>query len=140
MGIQQKDAIIIMLSILSLVLLALAKEEVSGEGQGAIIESVRTLGEVEKMRSAGGSGFLMLAVDADQRLRYDRVVQRKSATDMITFDEFVEQEAREMNNANDPAKQNLAGCIASSDYRIMNGGTLEELHAEVDRILESRSS
>ena len=44
---------------------------------GAIIESVRTVGEVRALRSHGAT---LIAVDAEPRLRYNRIVSRASET------------------------------------------------------------
>ena len=73
-------------------------------------------------------------MDADPKLRYERVVLRKSATDQVSFEKFVTDEAREMNNA-EPHKQNLKECIQRSDYILKNDGTLEELHEQVNQML-----
>ena len=115
---------------------ALSQENNSSEQSlpsGAIIESIRTIGEVEALKSSGHS-FVLLAVDADPKLRYERVVLRKSATDQVSFEKFVTDEAREMNNA-EPHKQNLKECIQRSDYILKNDGTLEELHEQVNQML-----
>jgi len=61
-------------------------------------------------------------------------VLRKSATDQVSFEKFVTDEAREMNNA-EPHKQNLKECIQRSDYILKNDGTLEELHEQVNQML-----
>jgi dephospho-CoA kinase len=108
----------------------------SATSGGAIIESIRTVGEVEALRSSGHS-FVLLAVDADPKLRYDRVVLRKSATDQVSFEKFVSDEKREMNN-NEPHKQNLKECIQRSDYTLTNEGTLEDLHLQVDQMLREK--
>ncbi len=110
----------------------------SNNGQGCIIESVRTLGEVQALKAAGQ--FTLLAVDADQRVRYDRVVKRKSATDMISFETFVEQESREMDNGDDPTKQNLSGCIRAADHVLKNDRDLAALYAELDKILSLQTN
>ena len=47
--------------------------------RNTIIESIRTPGEVAALRTLGGSTFCLLSVDADAKLRYSRVVERKSA-------------------------------------------------------------
>ena len=116
---------------------ALSREATSGAAaelpSGAIIESIRTVGEVEALKSSGHS-FVLLAVDADPKLRYERVVLRKSATDQVSFEKFVTDEEREMNNA-EPHKQNLKECIQRSDYTLNNDGTLEELHEKVNQML-----
>eukprot|EP00937_MAST-01D_sp_MAST-1D-sp2_P008124 g8124.t1 len=110
--------------------------EANKSGKDCIIESIRTGGEVARLRDAGATLF---AVDAAQRLRYDRIVGRASATDSVTFEEFAAAEALEMDSAGDPNKQNLAACIAAADTRMTNEGTLEELHAQVDAALTAIS-
>ena len=102
--------------------------EAKASGQDCIVESIRTEGEVRKLRELGA---LLFAVDADQRLRYERITARKSATDSVSFDKFAADEAREMDSAGDPNKQNLRACIEAADVRIRNEGTLDELHAQV---------
>jgi dCMP deaminase len=102
-------------------------------GKNCIIESIRTPGEVEVLR--GKPNFYLFAVDADPKVRYERVVLRGSETDHISFDTFLANEQREMDNA-DPNKQNLAYCIAHADYRFDNGGTIEQLNEQVRAVLK----
>lgn len=101
--------------------------------QNCIIESIRTPGEIESLNKKGK--FILLAVDAEPRLRYQRVVQRSTSTDNITFEQFLNQEEREM-TSNDPNKQNLKKCIESADFIIKNEGTIEELNLEIEEILK----
>ena len=100
-------------------------------GQNAIIESIRTPGEIDLLRTK--NNFYLLAVDADMHVRYERIVSRKSETDNISFETFAENEKREMNNS-DITKQNLSECIKRADFVINNGGTLEELEWQIDKI------
>jgi dephospho-CoA kinase len=108
-----------------------ALEEVSGS-QDTVIESVRTVAELELLHTQGAT---ILAVDAPEQLRYLRVHGRGSALDDITFEDFVRQEKTEMSNI-DPAKQNLAKVMEMADYTVINQGTLEELGARVEEILK----
>lgn len=89
-------------------------------GEDAIIESVRTEGEVTALRSFG-TPFMLLAVDAAQRTRYDRAFARGSSTDDVSFEKFVEQEQREMSST-EPHEQNLSRCMALADARLTNDG------------------
>jgi dephospho-CoA kinase len=102
-------------------------------GTNAVIESLRTPGEVEAASRHGH--FMLFAVDADPRIRYDRIRKRKTATDEVTFEEFMEHERQEMNSS-DPNKQNLAACIRRADHVLMNNATLERLHGQVDLIMK----
>lgn len=103
-------------------------------GQNAIIESLRTPGEVKYLRQ--NPQFFLLAVDADINLRYDRIKKRKSATDHVTFEKFVEDEEREM-TSEDPYSQNIRACIEMADGLIYNNGSLEELHTSTDTVLNA---
>ena len=53
----------------------------------------------------------------------------------VSFEKFCSDEAREMDSAGDPNKQNLGACIALADARFTNEGTLDELYADVRRAL-----
>lgn len=99
-------------------------------GQDAIIESIRTVGEVEALKKK--SDFLLLSVDADQRLRYERAIKRNSTKDQITWEHFQEQEALEANNT-DPNKGNILACQKLADIQFDNNGSLEELYEQIDR-------
>lgn len=113
-------------------IIAALYDEALKNGKNAVIESIRTEGEVRALRQK--DHFYLLAIDADPKVRYERIVLRGSATDRISFDEFLSDEAREMHAA-DPNKQDLARCIELADHRIMNNGTVEALRDEIERIL-----
>jgi dephospho-CoA kinase len=102
------------------------------DGKNAIIESIRSVGEIESLRKKGN--FCLLAVDANDHIRYNRIIRRKSETDHVTFEEFLQNEQREMNSA-DPNKQNISQCIALADYLLCNNGTIEELYKQLEEIL-----
>ncbi len=105
----------------------------AGEAGGdTLIESVRSVGEADFLKKHGA---LLLAVDADRRLRYGRITARGLSTDHVDFATFVRQEDLEM-ASDDPAGQNLAAVMAMADCRIENDGTLEELQERVEGVLK----
>ncbi len=106
--------------------------EAKESGKDCIVESIRTVGEVNALHAKGN--FTLFAVDAEQKLRYVRIVERASETDRIGFETFVENEKREMNST-DPNKQNLSACMQLADYRFMNDGSFNELYRELDKVL-----
>lgn len=108
-------------------------ERAKQANKDCIIESLRTAGEVETLRKKGD--FILLAVDADPRIRYGRVYKRGSETDNISYETFLENEKREMTSI-DPNKQNLSKCISMADRIIMNNDTFEELYKKVDEVLD----
>lgn len=112
----------------------LARKEAEGI-ERAVIESIRALAEVTTLKKYGG---VLIAVDADQRLRYERIQSRASASDTVSFEEFVAHEELEMNDP-DPHGMQKAAVIAAADYTILNNGTLEELHIQIEEVLQQLS-
>lgn len=110
-------------------------KEAEKHGKNAIIESIRTPGEIDFLKKQ--SQFLLIAVDADQGIRYDRITSRGSETDHIDFDTFKSNEKREY-SATDPNKQNLSQCIEKADIVIMNNGNIIELQKKVNSFINSK--
>lgn len=105
-------------------------------GCNCIIESVRTPGEVAALR--GLDNFYLFAIDADPKIRYERIVLRGSETDHVSYETFIANEQREM-TSDDPNKQNLKVCIEQADYKFDNGGTIEQLQAQVEEVISKLS-
>jgi len=108
-------------------------KEAFATGKNCIIESIRTLGEIEILR--GKESFFLLAVDGQAKLRYQRIRMRKSETDNVALDTFLANEQREMHSC-DPNKQNLAACISRADFKITNDGTLQDLKNKTEDFLK----
>ncbi|NPD44073.1 AAA family ATPase [Lentimicrobium sp. S6] len=102
-------------------------------GKNCIIESIRTPGEITSLREKGS--FYLFAVDADAAVRYERIKLRASATDHISYETFLANEAREMNST-DPNKQNLKKCIEMADFSIDNNGDRNQLIIQTEKIIE----
>ncbi len=98
-----------------------------------VIESVRNIGEAEFLKSIGA---LLIAVDADQMLRYTRVQARRSSTDQVDFLTFIEHEEREMRSIG-LHDMNVRGVMQLADVTITNDGSLKELHQETDAALRA---
>jgi dephospho-CoA kinase len=104
------------------------------EGQSnAVLESVRTIGEAEFLKSKGA---YIIAVDADKKLRHERVTSMSHDVTPLTFEEFTALEDQEMSSS-EPWDMNVFGVMQMADVRIENNGTLEELHAKVDEALKN---
>jgi len=102
--------------------------------RNAVIESVRTPGEIDFLKSQTKGNFYLVAVDTDQKTRYERIVDRKSALDRVSFDKFVFDEQREMISS-DPTKQNISECMRRADVIIRNEGNLTDLVHKVEAFL-----
>ncbi len=107
--------------------------EACRQGAHAVIESIRTPGEIDAL--SRHPAFHLLAVDADPRIRYQRIRKRNSETDQISYQEFLSNEEREMHTG-DPSKQNLSACIERADHIIFNNGDLLQLREQTEVFLE----
>lgn len=96
--------------------------------KGAALVSVRHPGEVASIHASGG---VTIWVDADRRVRYERIASgtRGRAEDMVSFEQFAADEDREMNPPADaPAGTlNMAAVRDIADIHIDNNfASLEE--------------
>ena len=106
-------------------------ERAKSTGGDAIIESVRALGEARYLKEQGA---FVVAIDADRKIRYERITKRASETDKVSFEEFCAQEDREMAQEAD-YDMNVGGVMAMADYTLTNDGTLEELHDSIEEMV-----
>ena len=112
-------------------------EQAKELGQDCIIESIRTVGEVEALREK--ADFLLLAVDAPLELRYERVEtnNREEIENEISFEEFKAQDLRE-NTSELKTIQNISKCVLMADAIIENEweDDIDALHKEIDIVME----
>ncbi len=97
----------------------------------AVVESIRALAEAKTLKADGG---VLLAVDADINIRFDRVQDRRSETDKVNFEQFVSHEELEKNDPN-PHGMQKAKVMAMADHTIFNNGSLKQLQEQVDLFL-----
>jgi dephospho-CoA kinase len=94
--------------------------------KGLCITSIRTPGEAQAVKDSGG---VMIWVDADPSIRYQRVVSgvRGRLTDTVSFEEFIRQEEAELTPTVAGGGLNMASVKKISDrYLENNFATLEE--------------
>lgn len=111
-------------------------EKAAEKGQNAIIESIRNVQEIRTLREK--EHFFLLAVDADPKVRYSRILLRKSETDNISFETFLANERRELTST-EANKQNLSACIKEADAVFQNNGDLAELFQQIDNFMQKMS-
>jgi len=108
-----------------------AKEE---QVNNYILEALHRVSEAEYIKKIDG---LILGVDADIAIRYSRISDRKEGVkDDVTFDQFVLDSKREDDGAAGSGP-NIRAVMKLADYTIMNNGSVAELHAQVDRWLQT---
>ena len=109
--------------------------KMANEGEeDAIIESIRATAEAVALKENGG---ILLAVDANQKLRYKRISGRKSSSDSVTFEEFVAHEKLEMNDP-DPNGMQKAKVMEMANYTIANNGSMKDLVKNIEGFINKQ--
>ena len=99
--------------------------------QNYVVDSIRTPQEVKALRESGD--FRLLHLDAPVEVRYRRVCDRGGNRVPASFEEFVEQEERELGSS-DRSRQQLRATWALADETICNDGTREEFAGQVSAV------
>lgn len=102
------------------------------DNQKIVIESIRTLDEVAYLKKIGA---VVIGVSAPSLIRYERITERKTSTDKISYQEFLEAEKNE-SEGEDGSVQNLPRVLAEADYTIENV-SLDDTKKSLDGILET---
>lgn len=101
------------------------------EDRNYVVDSIRNPAEVEVLRRR--KDFTLLALEADQTIRFERSRIRGRESAAQSLERFVEEEARELESA-DPAAQQLLATRRLADVVVANNGTLEELYRQLDEL------
>lgn len=103
---------------------------------GVVISGIRSIGEIESLHAAGG---VLLFVDADPNVRYNRTIKRvRDANEQgTTFEEFMTMEASERPADNsDKTIQNLNAAKEMADMHLENNGDdIAQFQREVEQLL-----
>jgi dephospho-CoA kinase len=99
------------------------------DGEDAVIDSIRTPGEVEALRER--EDFLLVEVRANPDTRWERSQSRARAGDPIDKETFIRQEKVE-SVAKDAAGQALNATAELADLVILNDGTEQELLSDLE--------
>lgn len=107
-------------------------DDLSQKGvEKAVVDSIRATEEVELLKTI--PNFYLIAVNADTKLRFDRMIARKRGeSDPITFEEFQKTEERDLKGDG----RDIEGCINMADFQIQNNGTEEELYQKLEEVLQ----
>jgi dephospho-CoA kinase len=97
----------------------------------AVIDSIRNPEEVRFLKSK--KDFILLAIDADVKLRYERVKNRGRDESAATIQEFIRKEDEE--NTTNPAQQQLHTCLEMADFKVLNEGSLNDLYTKLEKFL-----
>jgi len=114
-----------------------ATRAINNTKENLILTSIRNPKEVQKIVSLGG---VVIEVTANQKVRYDRTVERvkKDPTahgDVKSFNEFKINELKELKNR-DPSKQQLIKCMKMAKHHVTNNSSPEDFYKKIDKLFK----
>jgi len=118
------------------------EEAITSGQEKLIISSIRHPAEAEFLKNQ--TNFYLLAVIADQRLRFERKLElarrkpdstRSDDQDILTWEEFKKADDREVKVQKEHSQQ-VSNVVALADFVIENNGTIKELEQKIHQILD----
>ena len=103
-----------------------------GQERNYVIDSIRNPSEVQVLRKR--SDFTLVAVEANQSVRFERSRLRAREGAAQTLEQFVQEEEREL-ESNDPANQQLLATQRMADLILVNNDSKEGLHKRLEELL-----
>lgn len=123
----------------------LVLETAPRNGKPIVVESIRAIGELERLKSHPDFDVVTIFLDAPHERRYEWSQKRNDAAETgsdgvhtISYEEFVDREKQEFNpeNGNDPAKQHLYHLSKMCDHYIFNDKTHHDLKHHARKIAQ----
>ncbi len=107
----------------------IAQDVQASAGELVTVDGVRRLPDIKFLRPM--PGFFLIAIAADERTRYERIIQRGENSDdrQKTFADFAREGQQE-------AERHIAEVAATADCHLDNNGTFEQLHQQLDTMLQ----
>jgi len=100
-----------------------------------LVDGVRHPDEISTFRASEIPSYV-LGVVGDQRMRFERVLQRQRPSDPKTWEEFLECDRRENGDEGNVHQQENAKCLEMADFVLTNNQGLPELYTQLIDIVE----
>ncbi|MDD8013773.1 MAG: hypothetical protein PHX05_09870 [Acidobacteriota bacterium] len=99
-----------------------------------VIDGIRNPAEVLELRQM--AGFYLVGIDSDLPTILARMKKRARATDAVSKAELRAALEREWGDGEPAGGQQVGPTMAMADFTVANNGTLAELEARLDEVLE----
>lgn len=93
-----------------------------------VLDGVRRMPDIELASQL--PGFILVSVETDQKIRYERLINRRQNQDdqHKTFEQFLEDHKAE-------ADKFIPDVMAKAEYRINNDGDFDKLYEQIDGLI-----
>lgn len=99
-----------------------------------VIDGIRNPGEIEELKKT--ENFVLISVNAAQKIRFERVLNRDKPSDPKDWEGFVKIDERDFEDKSNPNGQQVGKCMNMADYKLENNGTLDELKSKIEELYE----
>jgi len=100
-----------------------------------IIDSLRNSGEAVFLREKV-KNFVLIGVDAPQKMRFERMMKRAKPSDPKTWGEFLKVDDRDNFDTSNPMGQQTGKLLEMADFVVINHGNLKDSIKEIEKIWE----
>lgn len=100
-----------------------------------IFDSLRNAGEAEFLKKEC-EDFILIGVDAPQKLRFERIISRNKLSDPKTWEEFLIVDERDNFDLSNPMGQQTGKLLEIADFVIVNDASLEKSMNEIKEVWE----
>ena len=106
----------------------IARDVADAKEEMVVADGIRRLPDIEHLSQI--PGFVLISIDADPKIRYERMVKRNEneGDAKKTFEDFLADHQRE-------TELTIPEVMSAARYHVNNDGTLEELYAQIDKII-----
>lgn len=107
----------------------IAKDTENDKNDIIVVEGIRRMADIEHLKKL--SGFILVEIFADPKTRYKRLIKRGENSDDTskTYEEFMADLQRS-------TEISILEVVKHATEKIDNNGTMEELYAQLDKLVE----
>lgn len=107
-------------------------------GKNYIVDGIRNPGEVYELKKAKEIGnFYLIAIDAPQKIRFQRLIERARPSDPKTWEGFLDIDKRDFGENEPEYGQQVGKSMELADYRLNNESGQENFIKEIQKIYEN---
>lgn len=103
-------------------------------GSRIVINGIRNPAEVEFFQKQFGDQFFLIGIDANERIRQQRYLQREG----VTVQDFQRDNRRDLGEKESSYGQQVSQCLEMAGKIIFNNGTRQELRENAGNFLRQR--
>ncbi|MFH1977973.1 MAG: AAA family ATPase [Candidatus Aenigmatarchaeota archaeon] len=101
----------------------------ANEWTHVIIDGIRRVEDIEPIKKDYEKDFMLIFIEADDKIRFERLRKRKRDGDPKTFREFAEQERNEY------VHFHWDDLFRMAEYKLDNNRTVDEFHRVIDKFV-----